>query len=100
MMATLGSASAEEETPWHADGYMDGVQVEHRAVPGSSFDELRLSLVSTVDVRRLCNAIYPRALPTKLERHFIKQELLKETPNDRWTYEQISVPSSRSRAKK
>jgi hypothetical protein len=77
---------------WHSDGIIDGVQVEHRDVAGSHFDELRLSLETTVSVQRLCDAIYPRALSGHLERHFKKQELLRETANERWTYEQIAVP--------
>ena len=87
-----GMVRADDGPAWHADGPTDGVQVEHRSVPGSSFDELRLSLTSTASVVRLCDAIYPKALPAKLERHFIRRDLLKQTDNDRWTYEQISVP--------
>ena len=85
-------ARADEGLPWHGDGISDGVQVEHRAVAGSHFDELRLSMVTTLSVARICDAIYPKVFPTKLERRFKKQELLRETANERWTYEQISVP--------
>jgi hypothetical protein len=68
------------------------VQVDRRDVPGSSFDELRLSVFSSLSLERLCNAIYPSKLPAQLDRRFKKQELLRETQADRWTYEQISVP--------
>ena len=77
---------------WHGDGLVGGVHVEHRDVPGSSFDELRLSTVSPLSLQSLCDAIYPKALPARLDRRFKKVELLKETGTDRWTYEQISVP--------
>jgi hypothetical protein len=87
-----GGAARADEAPWRGDGVTDGVQVERRDVKGSHFDELRLSLLSNVSVERLCDAIYPKALPAHLERHFKKQELLRETPTDRVTYEQISVP--------
>jgi hypothetical protein len=77
---------------WRPDGVHDGVQVERRAVAGSSFDELRLTLVTPVGVDRLCEAIYPTTLSSRLERGFKKRELLRETPTERWTYEQIAVP--------
>ena len=90
ILTFAGQTVADEV--WHGDGLVDGVQVEHRAVAGSHFDELRLSLVTTVSVEKLCAAIYPHALSTKLERNFKKQELLRETATERWTYEQIAVP--------
>jgi len=94
VMATVsmiaGRASAAEG--WHEDGVHDGVQVEHRDVEGSAFTELRLSLVTTASVSQMCAAIYPAVLPEKLERHFKKRDLLRETATDRWTYEQIAVP--------
>jgi hypothetical protein len=85
-------ASADGGATWHSDGMSDGVHVEHRDVAGSSFDELRLSLVSGLSVQSLCDAIYPKSLPSKPERRFKKQELLRQTESERWTYEQISVP--------
>jgi hypothetical protein len=91
-MIAFMSGQAGASDGWKADGIHDGVQVEHREVPGSSFDELRLSLTTTTSVGALCDAIYPPALPPRLERNFKKRELLRETPTERWTYEQISVP--------
>lgn len=87
-----GAAMADPAPTWRADGVTDGVQVERASVPGSSFDELRLSTVSTASLASVCDAIYPPALPTKPERRFKKQELLRETSTERWTYEQIRVP--------
>jgi hypothetical protein len=85
-------ARADSSPAWRADGIYDGVQVDRRDVASSSFDELRLSIFSSSDLQRLCDAVYPPTLPAKLERHFKKQVLLRETPTERWTYEQISVP--------
>jgi hypothetical protein len=81
-----------DPSTWRSDGASDGVQVDRRDVRGSSFDELRLSIVSSLSLPRICGAIYPTRLPAKLDRRFKKQELLRETPAERWTYEQISVP--------
>jgi len=86
------SAHADSGAPWKADGVTQGVTVEHRDVRGSHFDELRLSTVSSLSLQSLCDAIYPKSLPTKLERRFKKLELLRQTETERWTYEQISVP--------
>jgi hypothetical protein len=93
--AFLAGASGDamaDPSVWRPDGVSDGVRVDRRDVPGSSFDELRLSTVSSLSLPRLCAAIYPTKLPAKLERRFKKQELLRETPAERWTYEQIAVP--------
>jgi hypothetical protein len=95
VFGVLGSVQASAGaggTGWQPDGVTQGVQIEHRDVPGSHFDELRLSTVSNLSVQSLCDAIYPKALPTKLERRFKKLELLRQTDTERWTYEQISVP--------
>jgi hypothetical protein len=90
--ATARAVPADDGPPWHGDGLTDGVQVEHRDVPGSSFRELRLSLVTTVPVSQICEAVYPKVYPTTVEQRFKKRVLIRETATDRWTYEQISVP--------
>jgi hypothetical protein len=92
-----GTAFADSFAAWRADGIFDGVQVERRDVPGSSFDELRLTVMSSSRLQRLCDAIYPTKFPPRLERRFKKQELLRETQTERWTYEQISFPPCRFR---
>jgi hypothetical protein len=92
LAALPGLARADSSPTWHVDGVYDGVQVDRREVPSSSFDELRLSVLSSSDIQRLCDAIYPARLSDKPERRFKKQVLLRETPTERWTYEQVSVP--------
>ncbi len=92
LVGAPGVAWADPPPAWHADGIYDGVQVDRRDVPGSSFDELRLSIFSSSDIQRLCDAVYPPRLSARPERHFKKQVLLRETPTERWTYEQVSVP--------
>jgi hypothetical protein len=87
-----GVAWADSSSGWSFDSSVDGVRVDRRGVASSSFDELRLSMVSSSDVQRLCDAVYPPVLPAKTEPRFRKQVLLRETPTDRWTYEQVSVP--------
>jgi hypothetical protein len=90
--AVPGVARADASPDWRPDGVYDGVQVDRRDVPSSSFDELRLSIFSSSDIQRLCDAVYPTRLSAKPERGFKKQVLLRETPTERWTYEQVSVP--------
>jgi hypothetical protein len=100
-IAVLAGASsvarAGSSPAWRLDGVYDGVRVDRRDVPGSSFDELRLSVVSSSGLQRLCDAIYPTRLSTKPERPIKKQVLLRETPTERWTYEQVSVPVASDR---
>jgi hypothetical protein len=91
-VAMSSLALADAGGAWHGGGMSRGVHVEHRDVAGSSFDELRLSTVSTLSVQSLCDAIYPPTLPANPERRFKKIELLRQTDTERWTYEQISVP--------
>jgi hypothetical protein len=88
----LASPAAADAPQWHPDGTTDGVQVERRDVPGSHFDELRLSLVSPLSLERLCSAVYPPVFSNAPEPRFKKRELLRQTETERWTYEQISVP--------
>ena len=94
VLAGMPGATSRADSPpaWRLDGTYDGVRVDRRDVAGSSFDELRLSIVSSSDLQRLCDAVYPPTLSAKLERPFKKQVLLRETTTERWTYEQISVP--------
>jgi hypothetical protein len=87
-----GIAMAESQEAWRPDGAVDGVQIERRSTPGSHFDELRLTTLSSLSLQRLCDAIYPVTLPARPERRFKRQVLLRETTSDRWTYEQITVP--------
>jgi hypothetical protein len=88
----LAGSAAADASPWRPDGTVGGVQIERRDVPGSHFDELRLSLMSPLSLERLCAAIYPTVFSAAPEPRFKKRELLKETESERWTYEQISVP--------
>jgi hypothetical protein len=92
LVAGLGVADTTAQAPWKSDGTVDGMQVEHRDVAGSSFDEVRVTSRSPLSLDRLCEAIYPKRVDGKLEGRFLKKELLRETDTERWTYEQISVP--------
>jgi hypothetical protein len=86
------TAAADAAPQWIPDGITDGVRVERRDVPGSHYDELRLSLFSRLSLESLCDAIYPKVVGANPERRFKKMELLRQTDDERWTYEQISVP--------
>lgn len=92
LTAVPGTAVGDATPAWRQDGVLDGVLIERRSAPGSRFDELRLSTVSSLSLQRLCDAIYPVKLSSTPERRFKKQVLLRETESERWTYEQISVP--------
>lgn len=87
----LAASTAGAESSWHSDGRVDGIWVERRDVPGSSFDEIRVTTLSELPLGALCDAIYPKEFDGRLEGRFKKRELLRETDSERWTYEQISV---------
>jgi hypothetical protein len=82
---------------WHADGDIDGLHVELKDVPGSHFQEVRITTRSDRSLQSLCDAIYSKDFDSKLEGRFKKRELLKQTATERWTYEQISVPVTADR---
>jgi hypothetical protein len=92
VMLLAQTASGDGLPSWRPDGSSGGVQIERRDVPGSHFDALRLTIVSSASLERLCDAIYPPTFDGKLERGFKRRDLLRETGSERWTYEQISVP--------
>ena len=82
--------------PWHYDKIEDGIRIEDRDVPGSPYKELRISTVSTRDLKSLCDAVFSTGTD-KPEARFKKREVLRETATDRWTYEEVSVPIVRDR---
>jgi hypothetical protein len=82
--------------PWRYEKMVDGIRVEARDVPGSPYQELRISTVSKRDLKSLCDAVFSKG-NEKPESRFKKREVLRETSTDRWTYEQVSVPIVRDR---
>jgi hypothetical protein len=69
------------------------MKVELRKVPGSKFDEVRVSTTSGSSLASLCDAVWGKGLSGKKpEGAFKKRVVLKETEHERWTYEQIRVP--------
>ena len=77
-------------TPWKLDDDSDGLRVDRREVPGSDFDELRVTARRSESVQRLCDAIFAKNVD-RAEGRFKKREILRETETERWTYEQIGV---------
>ena len=93
LLAILLTAGAVPSEPqWRYDGATDGMRVELRAVPGSPFDEIRVTAISSASLQALCDAIFAKGLSGKAEGRFKRRDVIKETDTDRWTYEQISVP--------
>jgi hypothetical protein len=86
----LSTAFADPPPDWRADRTVDGLKVEYREVQGSSFHEYRISTESALPLQRLCDAVWGK--DAKLAGNFKKRVVIRETENDRWTYEQIGVP--------
>lgn len=79
------------------DGYtrideIDGVLMESRPVPASSFVELRLTATSTASPAALCAAIFGDGKLNTEEPDLVSRKVLEESENERVTYDQISPP--------
>lgn len=77
---------------WKLDDTVHGIDIELREVPGSDFDEIRLTTTSPQPLDRLCDAVWAKDVGNKAEGDFKKRVIIRETANERWTYEQIHVP--------
>jgi hypothetical protein len=66
------------------------MRVDVREVAGSSFEEVRISLLSQLSVRALCDAVWGKN--AKVGGDFLKRVVISETDTDRLTYEQVKVP--------
>ena len=88
----LPALAVAEEPKWRDHGQVDGMKVELRDVPGSPFEEIRVTATSTEPLPRLCEVIFGKGAAAKNEGNFKKREVLRETATERWTYEQIAVP--------
>ncbi len=83
--------AASPGSPWTSRGQRDGVRLETRDVPGSAFEEVRATVWSPAQPGPLCEAVWGKDTRV-LEAGFKKRQLLKETPTERWTYEQVATP--------
>lgn len=88
----LPAAALADAPAWRDRGKVDGIQVETRDIPGSHFEEIRLTTQSKEPLARLCEVIFGKGAAEKGEGNFKKREVLRETPTERWTYEQIALP--------
>lgn len=90
ILLSLAAAPASSPRPWLYDGVVDGLRVEHRAVPGSRFEELRITASSARGLEQVCAAIFDRG--PEHDGHLKHREVFRETPTERWSYEQVSAP--------
>lgn len=93
----LASSLAFHPPQWHAEDDVEGMHLEVKDVPGSHFQDIRVTTVSAEPLAALCEAIYSKEFDGHLEGRFKKRELIKQTETERWTYEQISVPVTSDR---
>jgi hypothetical protein len=79
---------------------VDGVTVESRAVPGSSFAELRFSTTTSKSVDALCTEAFGTGKYDATEPDLKSREILSESADERTTYERMTpaVVSPRSYA--
>lgn len=91
---TLVSIVALAAAPgWRAQRPIEGITVELRDVVDSSFEEIRVTTTSPLKLTSLCDAVWAKGLSGKApEGNFKKRVVIRETEDERWTYEQIKVP--------
>ena len=89
-IVVISSAATADERPWKPTRSVDGLQVEAREVDGSHFEEVKVTTRSPRSLESLCDAVWGR--DAKVEGHFKKRVVIRESDTERWTYEQIRVP--------
>jgi hypothetical protein len=77
---------------FEAQEVIDGLTVEARRVAGSDFEELRVEAKSELAADQLCSAVWGDGNMKSKEPGFKLRRVLRQTNDERWTYEQISVP--------
>ncbi len=86
-VAQLTAAQAD----WHSVGTTDGIQLEVRNLPGSSFEEIRATATSDDSVAQICDAAFARGR-RKVEGKLKEKVFLRETETEHWTYERVGIP--------
>jgi hypothetical protein len=76
---------------------VDGISIDSRKMSGSSFDELRLTAKSSRSPENLCTAVWGEGEMKTKEPGFKLRHVLRQSENERWTYEQIEVPVAKDR---
>jgi hypothetical protein len=84
------STEASAEQPWKTARTSDGLKLEIRPVDGSTFEEVKVTTQSAKPLSALCDAVWGKN--AKVEGHFKKRVVIRESDTDRWTYEQLKVP--------
>ena len=69
---------------------VDGLTISARDVTGSNFEEVKVTTISPQPLAALCDAVWGR--DAKVEGHFKKRVVIRESDSERWTYEQLKVP--------
>ncbi|MEW5740209.1 MAG: hypothetical protein AB1938_14855 [Myxococcota bacterium] len=70
----------------------DGVLLEAREVPGSSFVEYRVTAVTTGDASELCTKAWGTGEMDRDEPHLAARTLLSEKSDERLTWDRIEAP--------
>jgi hypothetical protein len=76
---------------WQLEQVKDGVRIERRDVPGSRYDELRVSTTSRRSLPELCEALWGKP-GQRTQGDFKARVVLSEGPDERLVYEQVRVP--------
>ena len=86
----LVSSQTPEEPVWKVTRTVDGMTISARDVSGSNFEEVKVTTISAQPLASLCDAVWGH--DAKVEGHFKKRVVIRESDSERWTYEQLKVP--------
>lgn len=97
-LSALAPARAALADEWEPVSDRDGVRVERRAAPGTSYDELRLSARSALPVARLAAALWAdRADGRFTSKQRVTRQVLEERADERLVYERTRAPIVKDR---
>jgi hypothetical protein len=83
---------AAEPTPWKVIDTQEGMTLSSRELPGERVVELKVTAVSPKSIEALCLQAYGTATIEKDEPTMKARKLIREAPNERVTYDQVSTP--------
>ncbi len=91
-LAVLFVALAAEPTPWKVIDTQEGMTLSARDLPGERVVELKVTAFSPKSVDALCTQAFGTATVEKDEPTIKARKLIREAPNERVTYDQVSTP--------
>lgn len=91
VVATLGGGAAAAESTWQKLGTTDGIDLERRSAPGTSFYELRATARTPAPPQAVLDAIW-NGVFEELPATVRKRQVIKQSEHELVFYDQIRAP--------